>query len=427
MTQYSIHNARVIDPDSGVDEIRSLHISGQHIVATGDAPEGFTADSEVDASGLIASPGLVDLYARLREPGFEKKATIATEAKAALYGGITTVICSPDTDPVVDEVATVELIHRRAVDAGFANVKPLAALTRQLNGEQLGEIATLCEAGCVGATNADNPISNTLVIRRLMEYARTFNIVLVFAPVDAWLATGNGAHEGSVATRLGIPAIPVAAETVALSMLIELATLTGASIHFSRLTSARGIELVRDAKNRGLPVTADTSISHLFFSEQGINDFNSAFKSVAPFRSEQDRQALRDSVLDGTLDAICSDHSPHEVDAKLVPFPTAAAGLSTLDTFLPQLLKFQQETQSELSALLRLVTSGPASVFGLDCGTLQAGAIADITLFDPTISRTVTHAGLLSMGKNTPCLGEEFQGQVTKMVIAGRLIDINRR
>ncbi len=427
MTQYSIQNARVIDPESGLDDVRPIHISGSHILATGSAPDGFHAEYDVDAAGLIAIPGLVDLYARLREPGFEKKATIASETKAALYGGITTLICSPDTDPVVDEVATVELIHRRAVDAGFAHVRPLAALTRQLNGEQLGEIATLCQAGCVGATNADSPITNTLVIRRLMEYARTFNIVLVFSPVDAWLATGDGAHEGSVSTRLGIPAIPVAAETVALSMLIELATLTGASVHFSRLTSARGVELVRDAKKRGLPVTADTSISHLFFTEQGINDFNSAYKSVAPFRSEHDRQALRDSALDGTLDAICSDHSPHEVDAKLVPFPTAAAGLSTLDTFLLQLLKFQQETQGDLASILRLATSGPASVFGLNIGKLRAGATADITLYDPAISRTITHESLLSQGKNTPCIGEQFDGQVTRMVIGGRLIEIERR
>lgn len=427
MTHYTISNARVIDPASGVDDNRAIHISGEHVIATGDAPDGFRAEYEVDASGLVAAPGLIDLYARLREPGFEKKATVASETKAALYGGITTLICSPDTDPVVDEVATVELIHRRAVDAGFAHVRPLAALTRQLNGEQLGEIATLCDAGCVGATNADIPITNTLVIRRLMEYARTFNIVLMFAPVDAWLATGDGAHEGSVSTRLGIPAIPVAAETVALSMLIELATLTGASVHFSRLTSARGVELVRDAKQRGLPVTADTSISHLYYTEQGINDFDSTYKSVAPFRSEYDRQALRDSVLDGTLDAICSDHSPHEVDAKLVPFPTAAAGLSTLDVFLPQLLKFQQETQWALSNVIGLATTGPASVLGLNIGTLRAGATADIVLFDPEATRTVTRDNLLSKGKNSPCIGESFKGQVTKMVIGGRLVDIDRR
>lgn len=415
----SVIKVRLIDPQSNTDQVDDIHISDGRIVAIGEAPTGFSADKTIEGKGLLACPGLIDTYARLREPGYETKADISSETFAALHNGITSVICSPDTDPVIDEVATVELISQRASNAGFARVLPLAAMTSGLDGEHLSEIATLTAAGCVGASNADIPVNNTLVIRRVMEYARTFNIVLVFAPVDSWLAGTGCAHEGSWATRLGLPAIPVAAETVALGMLLELASETEARIHFSRITSARGAEMIRQAKARGMPVTADTSINHLFLTEATLEHFNSLYKSVAPFRSVEDRQGLIKAVIDGTLDAVCSDHSPLEADAKLAPFPSAESGLSVFDTYFQLLLKFGQDNDLSMIHTLRVATSGPAKVFGLNSGVLMEGAIADLILFDEMQSSEVTAESLLSRGKNTPYMGVDFKGRVKYAALEG--------
>jgi len=425
MSKLSLLNAHVIDPASKTDTPLALHIQDDKLLALGDAPPGFTADKTLDATGLIACPGLVDLYARLREPGFEKKADIASETQAALYNGFTTLVCSPDTDPVIDEVATVELIHRRAVDAGFARVRPLAAMTRQLDGERLSELATLTEAGCVGAAHADVPFTDTLLIRRVMEYARTFNIVLMFSPVDQWLAAGGCAHEGRVATRLGLPGIPIAAETVALSQLLELAHSTGARVHFSRITSARGAELIRDAKSRGMLITADTSINHLFFTENELLNFDSLYHSVAPFRSEEDRLSLRAAAIDGTLDAICSDHAPHERDAKLAPFPATEPGMSTLDTYLGQLLEFGQQENLPLVDTLKLATCGPSRVFDLDSGEVRAGVVADLLLFDADATKTINLASIKSRGKNVPRQGDTLPGAVRYACVGGVIHELS--
>ena len=423
----SILNARLIEPanadrtTSGDTTDTAIHISDGRIIALGAAPDGFQAERTIDAAGLITCPGLIDSYARLREPGFEKKADIRSETLAALNAGITTLICSPDTDPVIDEVATVELINRRSSDAGFARVLPLAAMTNGLDGAHLSELATLKDAGCIAASNADIPMANTLVIRRVMEYAKTFDIVLVFAPMDPWLRASGCAHEGAVSTRLGLPGIPVAAETVALSMLIELTRQTGARVHFSRVTSARGAELIAQAKSRGLPVTADTSIGHLFYTEANVAQFDSNYHSVAPFRSATDREGLRQAVLDGTLDAVCSDHAPHGADAKLAPFPSTEPGISAIDTLLPLLLQFGRECGLSFAQTLKPATSGPAAVFGLDLGSLKVGSAADIILLDPDAEFTVSRQSLNSRGKNSPCTGETLQGVVRHSIVDGRI------
>ncbi len=382
------------------------------------------ADSvlRIDANGLLPSAGFIDVYARLREPGMEKKATIASEAKAAALGGITTLFCSPDTDPVIDEAATVELINRKARDAAFSRVLPLAATTRGLDGEHLSELATLTSAGCVAATNADKPIANLQVVRRLMDYARTFDTVLIFTPADPGLSANGCAHEGATASRLGIPAIPVAAETVALAMLIELAWQSGAKIHISRLSSKRGVEMIASAKKDGLDITADTTINHLFLEESCLADFDSQYRSVVPFRSTQDRESLREAVADGTIDVICSDHAPHDRDAKLAPFPSAAPGLSSLDTLLPLLLKLHHETGISLPRLLESVTAAPASIFKLQQGTLQAGRPADVILIDTEKEVTLEPATMHSKGKNSPFLGQTFRGQVKTCIARGRVL-----
>jgi len=419
-----ITDISLVDPAEQTEVTETLCIADGQIVARGEIPDGFTAERTLTGKNLIAIPGLVDCYARLREPGFEKKGNIHSESRAALYNGTTTLICSPDTDPVIDEVATVELINRCAVTAGFAKVKTLAAMTHGLDGEHLTELATLQAAGCVGASNADVAVKNTLVLRRVMEYASTFDIVLMFAPVDPWLSGQGCAHEGTWSTRLGLPGIPVAAETVALGMLIELADQTGARIHFSRITSARGASMIRKAKADGMKVTADTSINHLFYTEACLEHFNSLYHSVAPFRSESDRQGLVEAVIDGTIDAICSDHAPHEHDAKLAPFPSAAPGLSSLDSFLQRILQFGTEQSLSLSDTLKTVTCNPAGIFNLDSGTLAVGAPADIALLDPQADMTLTEQTLRSRGHNTPMHDVALKGKIKHVAVNGRWHDV---
>jgi len=418
----SIQNANLVDPSGErPQQSTALHIADGKILAIGDPPDGFTPEQHLDATGLMICPGLIDIYARLRDPGYEKKADIKSEAYAALASGITTLLCSPDTDPVIDEVATVELINRRTQDAGFARVLPLAAMTQQLDGKRLSELATLKAAGCVGATNADVAMANTLVIRRAMEYARTFDIVLMFAPTDPWLKASGCAHEGAVSTRLGLPGIPVAAETVALSMLIELARQTGARVHFSRITSKRGAELIAQAKANGLPISADTSISHLFYTESHLANFDCNYHSEAPFRSETDREGLRQAVLEGTIDAICSDHAPHDADAKLAPFPSAEPGLSALDVLLPLLLQLAEECQIPIAQALKPATIGAAKVFDLDLGQLRVGSTADLALVDLESERVMSEETLLSRGKNSPTLGSTFKSKVRHALVGGQL------
>jgi len=366
----------------------------------------------IDAGGHCVSAGFIDGYARLRDPGYEKKGTIESEARAAACNGITTLFCSPDTDPVIDEAATVELINRKARDSALAKVLPIAALTQGLRGELLSELATLKAAGCVALQ----------VIRRCMDYARTFDIVLILHPADRWLTANGCVHEGATATRLGLPTIPVAAETVALAILIELAWQTGARIHFSRITSGRGIDMVAKAKQGGLPITADTSINHLIYDDTVLGEFDSQYSSVAPFRDLDDRDALREALANGTIDSICTDHAPHERDAKLAPFPSAAPGISGLDTFLPLLMKLQDESSITLPDLLKAVTTNPARIFGLQQGNLETGSPADLIIFDPEESFVLKEEELLSKGHNSPQCGMQLRGRNKYTLVDGKVV-----
>ncbi len=417
MNSLQFNNLRIIDPKCGRDETGNLLIENGKI---GNANSSDKSDTIIDATGMTACPGLVDLYARLREPGQEKKGTIATETKAALYGGITKIVCSPRTDPAIDETATVELIHRRADDAGFAKVYPLAALTQKLDCEQISELATLTRAGCVAASNANVPISNTRILRSIMEYAATFDIQLMFVAQDAHLAAGGVMHEGLASTRMGLVGVPVAAETVALGMLMELAWQTGARLHFSRVSSARGLELIRKAKKEGLSITADTSINHLYLTDQNILGFNSQSHMLPPARSEHDRAMLREALADGTLDAICTDHAPHEPDAKLAPFPSTAPGISGLDVFLPLLVKLSGETQLPLSDVLALASNKPAALLNLETEGLDSGALADFVVFSNEESYPCDPASFLSKGKNSPYRGVELNTKVKHCFVEGK-------
>jgi len=441
MNQIRIDNARVIDPANVFDDHRTLYI------CDGKLTDHCSNDAHViDATGLIACPGFIDLYARLREPGFSRKGTIASESRAALKAGFTTVFCAPDTQPVIDSSSTVELIKQKAVTANGARVVPVAALTSGLEGKLLSEMATLYRAGCVIAGHADYAIDDTGVLLSAMEYASSFDIPIMIRPIDPAIAGKGCAHAGSVATKLGLPSIPVAAETVALARLIELCKSTHCRLHLSRLSSERAIELVRNAKALGLPITADVGIHHLYFTHEQIDGFDVNFHSAVPFRTSEDRDALRAGVRDGTIDSICSDHAPHDTDAKLAPFPSSAPGLSTFDAFAPLLLGLPDLLNMSLIDVIAKVTSGPARVIApqqqiiettselinTDPYSLDTGTTADLVLIDPVATAMLDGAAFLSHGLNSPlvglsslsdCSGENVAllGQVKHSIVAGLL------
>ena len=339
MTRWRITAGRVIDPAGGIDRVTDLFIADGRIVALDNAPEGFTADRVLEVPGQVVCPGLIDLSASLREPGFEHKASIASEAAAAAASGITTLCCPPDTDPVIDTPAVVDLISHRAEAVGLVRVRPLGALTQGLGGERLSEMAALKAAGCVGVTNLLWPIRDTQLLRHAMAYAATFDLTVFLHPDEPWLRGAGCIHEGQVSARLGMTGIPEVSETVAVARDLALIAHTGVRAHFCRLSTAAGVGLVAAARADGLPVTADVCAHQLHLTEIDVSDFDSAFHVLPPLRTQRDRDALRAAVADGTLDAVCSDHQPHEAEAKLAPLPETEPGISGLETLLPLTLR----------------------------------------------------------------------------------------
>ncbi|HKJ21461.1 MAG TPA: dihydroorotase [Gammaproteobacteria bacterium] len=420
--KLAIVNGRLIDPENGIDAERDLYIAHGTILAVGEAPPGFQADERIDAAGKVVCPGLVDLSARLREPGQEHKATIASETRAAASAGITSLCCPPDTDPVVDTPAVAELIRQRAEAAGFARVYPLGALTQALDGTRLSEMAALKAAHCVGVSNALTPLANTQVLRRAMEYAATFDLTVFLHAEDPWLRNDGCAHEGMVSTRLGLPGIPEAAETVAVARDLALIEHTGARAHFCRLSTGKALRMVARAQYDGLPVTADVSAHHLFLTEMDIGDFNSQCHILPPLRTLRDRDALRAGITGTTLAAICSDHQPHEPDAKLAPFSETASGISSLETLLPLTLRLVDEQLLTLSDALARLTCQPARILGIDGGTLGPGKPADVCIFDPDAYRFFSEKDMISRGRNTPFSGWELRGRVTHTLMGGMTV-----
>jgi dihydroorotase len=422
LQRIRIHGGRVIDPANAIDAALDVYIAAGRIVAVGDRPDGFKADREIDAGNCVVCPGLVDISVRMREPGLEHKATIATESHAAASGGITTVCCPPDTQPVIDTPAVAELIRLRAETTGKTRVVTLGALTRALDGEQLSEMAALRKAGCIGVSNGLRPMASTLVQRRALEYASTFDMTVFLYANDHALAHNGCAHEGRVATRLGLPGIPEAAETAAVARDLALIEQTGVRAHFCRLTTGRAARMVARAQFDGTPVTADVAIPYLYLSENDIGEFDSLCHLIPPLRTVEDSQQLRDAVQRGTLSAICSDHQPHEPDAKSGPFPSTEPGASGLETLLPLSLQFAEKQGLALPELVDRLTCGPANILGLPYGTLSTGASADICIFDPQLTWVVDTHTLVSHGHNTPFLGWEMQGRVTHTLLEGRVV-----
>ncbi len=358
----------------------------------------------IDAKGCHAYPGMIDLYSRCREPGLTRKGNIASESIAALSAGFTKVLCSPDTLPAVDSVATVELINHRSESVqGGANIVPMAALTIGLDGEQLSELATLHAAGCPVASQADRPIENTTVLYSAMEYASSFDLPLLLCARDAQLGIDGCAHTGAVATQLGLPTIPVAAETVALSRLVELCGETRCRLHISRVSSARAVHIIRDAKLAGLPISCDVGLHHLFFTDEFLVGYDASFHSAVPFRSAQDRQELRDALSSGVIDAICSDHAPHDIDAGLAPFPVTEPGLSAYDWFIPLLLQVPQVTGLDLDTVMDRLHKAPARILGKELSSsIQVGTSADFFLLDKNATVETPLTNTFSAGINNP-------------------------
>ena len=428
-----IHNGRVIDPASGRDEVADVAIAAGRILSLGRAPADFTPTRRIDATGCWVLPGLVDLASRLREPGHEHARMLESEMAAAVAGGVTSLVCPPDTDPVLDEPGLVEMLKTRAERLHQARVLPLGALTRGLKGEVLTEMGLLTDAGCVGFGQADAPIVNTQVLQRALQYASSFGYSVWLRPLDPWLG-GGVAASGPLAMRMGLSGVPVAAETVALHTVFELlrAMSGGAAaprVHICRLSSAAGVALLRAAKAEGLRVTADVSIHSLHLSDDDLGYFDSRARLNPPLRQPRDRDALRAALADGTLDALVSDHTPVEADAKQLPFAEAEPGATGLELLLPLALQWGQAPDGPgIGRALASVTHGPARVLGAALGTLAAscgrlveGGVADVCVFDPEARWTVGPAALRSQGKHTPFGGLEMTGRVRCTLVAGQL------
>ena len=423
-----IQNGRLIDPVNGIDGKRDIFVNDGKILAVAESGQfrtDFTPDRYIDASGLIVSPGFVDLSARLREPGYEYKATLESEMNAAMHGGVTSLVCPPDTDPVLDEPGLVEMLKYRAKSLYQAHVYPLGALTVGLKGEALTEMAELAESGCIGFSQAAEPVRNTEMLMRAMQYAKTYDFCVWLRPQDAWLGRSGIAHAGPVAARLGLSGVPSITETIALYMLFELVRQTGVRLHLCRLSTAKGIELVREAKKEGLSITCDVGAHHIHLTEDDIDFFDSNARMLPPFRAKADREAISLGLLDGTIDAICSDHTPVDDDEKMLPFGEATPGATGLELLLPLALKWAEEqafaSPDTLSRAIAKITSDPARILQLECGQLTPGYVADLCIFDPTTKWIVDPSRFASQGKNTPFTGKTLSGQVKMTIVEGRI------
>lgn len=414
MTSILIQNVRLLCPASGTDTATDVRLEAGRITHVGKAP---AADETINAQGHWLMPGIIDLAARLREPGATAKATIASEAKAALAAGITTLVMPPDTKPVADTPAVVDRIHAKAAQAGGSTVLVLGALTVGLHGEALGELSALKASGVVGVTNGLAPLANLLLARRALEYANGLGLTVHVVAVDTALANGGCAHEGAMATKLGLSPIPVAAEVAAIRQWISLVEDTGAAVHFGRLSSARGAELIESAQARKLPVSADVAAHQLFLTDAALEGFNALAHVLPPLRSADDRDALRGALAKGVIGSICSDHQPHELDAKVNPFPLTEPGISGLETLLPLALRLVEAgVLSPLQCAARLST-GPAAVLRLKSPRIAVGESTSLTLVDPAASWSLTASTLLSRGHNTPFAGQWFSGRAVRTFI----------
>ena len=423
MKKILISNGRVVDPSNNVDRVQDVYVAEGKVVGLGSAPDGFVAERTIDASGLVVAPGFIDLAARLREPGFEYRATLESEMDAAMAGGVTSLAIPPDTDPALDEPGLVEMLCYRAKKLNRAHVYPVGALTLGLKGERLSEMAELLEAGCVAFSQANVPVVDTTVLMRALQYAATFGFRVWLQPIAPFLSRGGHAHDGEVAPRLGGAGSRGAGETWALYPYLELAKIPGARLHITRLSSAAGLALIEQARAEGMDVTCDVSINHVHLCDMDIGYFNANCHLIPPLRSQRDREALCRGLAEGRINALCSDHTPVDDDGKQAPFAESEPGATGLELLLPLTLKWAEGAGLSLSDGLARITSDAAKIVGITkAGHLSVGARADICVFDPAAHVTITRDNLRSQGKNTPFLGMELPGKVRHTLVEGQVM-----
>jgi len=422
MNQTHIRQGRIIDPANSMDRIGCVFIADGKIISVTNEPAGFKPDTVIDANNQIVCPGFIDLSTCLREPGQSRKATFKSETVAAASAGITTLCLQPDTIPVIDTPAVAELIKELAEKAEYPQIYPIAALTQKLEGAELSSMLSLKQAGCIAVGNANQPVRNLLILRRAMEYAASHDLLLMFRSNDYWLGNNGCAHEGAVATRYGLPSIPEAAETIALAQCLELAELTGCRVHFGQLSCKRSVIKIHQAKKYSLNVSADVAMHQLHLTENDIIPFDSTYHVLPPLRTEADKQYLRQGLASGTLDSICSDHQPHDIDAKLGAFPETEPGISGLETLLPLMLKLVAQHVITLEQGIASLSANPAQILRLKSGALTPGFSADVCVFDPELDWQVNPDNWKSQGVNTPFWGQMLKGRVTHTLQAGKII-----
>ncbi|BCO26041.1 dihydroorotase-like protein [Rhodoferax lithotrophicus] len=426
-TRVLIQGGRVIDPASSYDKKADVALVNGAVVAIENIAADFQPDRIIDASGCLVLPGLVDLAVRLREPGNEHARMLESEMAAAMAGGVTSLVCQPDTDPVLDEPGLVEMLRFRAEKLEQARVYPLGALTRGLKGESLTEMVMLTDAGCVAFSQAEVKLANTQTLQRAFQYATTFGYAVWLRPQDYFLGQGVAAS-GPLATRMGLSGVPVMAETIAMYTIFELMRATGARVHLCRISSAAGVELVRQAKADGLKLTCDVSINSLHLTDVDMGFFDSRARLNPPLRQQRDRDALRAGLADGTIDALVSDHTPVDEDAKTLPFAESEPGATGLELLLSLAYKWHQDGGVDLMRAMSVVTDAPARVLGNAIGSrqgrtghLQVGGLGDVCVFDPQAAWTVQSDTLVSQGKHTPFSGYELPGRVRCTLVGGRV------
>ncbi len=422
MTKIHIKNGHIIDPANNIDKMGTVYIADGKILSIFDRPANFTADVVIDAENNIVCPGFIDLSVRLRDPGKSYKGTMRSETVAAACAGVTSLCLPPDTSPVIDTQAVMELIYDKSEKADYTQVYPIGALTQQLAGRELSSMSALKQAGCIAVSNASAPMASLLVLRRAMEYASSHDLLVIYHPDEPSLSNHGCVHEGFVSTHYGLPGIPEASESTAVAQCLELARLTGCRLHFSQISCKSSAIKIQQAKKYGLKVTADVAIHQLHLTENNIEPFNSNFHVLPPFRTEKDKQRLREGLTNGTIDAICSDHQPHDLDAKLGAFPETEAGISSLETLLPLTLRLVQDHAISLSQGIAALTQKPAKILDIQRGALTPGFSADVCIFNPSLSWTVNKENWKSAGRNTPFWGNTLQGRVTHTLQSGNII-----
>ena len=419
-----IKNGRVIDPKNNVDAILDILVVNGKIADLNKNLDLKKAKQIIDASKKIVMPGIIDLQLNLREPGNQYKSTLESEMKAANAGGVTSMVCPPDTTPILDEPGLVKMLKNKSEVLKRGNVYPLGALTQKLNGKLLTEINDLYDSGCIGFSQAEKPIQDTEVLYRSFQYLSTFNLKAFLRAEDAYLSEKGIINAGEISTRLGLKGIQSISETTAINKILEIARLTKTKVHLNKISTADGLNLIKIAKKNGIDVTCDVSIHQIFLTDNDIGFFNTNCFLKPPLRKESDRLKIIESIVDGTIDAICSDHSPVNEDNKLKPFAESEHGASSVELLMPMIFKLSEEYKIDLSLLIDKITYQPANILEINKGNLSVNSDADICIFDPSYLWEVNSKTLISEGKNTPFMHQNFIGKVSSTIFNGNIVFI---